>query len=137
MTVKFLEGEKPYRVRKIEVKRSNAIDSVKISYDDETFWSVGHDGGKADPRVAVMAEGESIVEVTHEAFYQKHAVGSGFEFVTNFGRRFIFETRDLTTKLAQERVTVKAEEGHEIVGLRINRGMLLGTTQQEMSEGSK
>ena len=36
----------PFRVRAIVVKRGDAIDQIKFDYDDDTSWSVGHDGGR-------------------------------------------------------------------------------------------
>ena len=65
--------------RRIVIKRSDAIDQIKIEYDDGTQWSCGHDGGKADNRPAVMTKGEHLVRVTHERFvnYKSAAAAIG------------------------------------------------------------
>mmetsp|Transcript_111984 Transcript_111984/g.194429 ORF Transcript_111984/g.194429 Transcript_111984/m.194429 type:complete len:886 (-) Transcript_111984:1248-3905(-) len=124
----------PFRLQKIEVYRSDAIDQIKFTYDDNTVWSYGHDGGKADARVVVLTAGEYVVSVTHERFVNFRAAGAAVVFRTNKGREFGYFPRRMATKKASEQTTIKAAPGHEILSLKIKRGVLKGIVEQEVPE---
>lgn len=47
----------PFRVTRVAVKRSDAIDQIKFTYSDGADWKIGHDGGNADKRELVLTEG--------------------------------------------------------------------------------
>lgn len=126
-----LKPEVSYRVKKIEVKRGDAIDRIKITYDDGTVWSNGHDGGKADSRAAVMTAGEYLVRVTHERFENYKCAAAAIEFVTNKGRVFAYHPPSMATRWAKEQTTVEAEPGKEIIALTIRQGVLVGSEQQD------
>jgi hypothetical protein len=44
----IIEHNPKFRLDRIDVKRGDAIDHIKFTYDDGTTWCNGHDGGKAD-----------------------------------------------------------------------------------------
>ena len=119
-----------YRITKIEVQRSDAIDQIKITYDDGAIWHNGHDGGKADPRSLVMTKGEYLVRVTHERLFNYKCAGAGVEFETNKGRIFSYQPLCMATKWKNEQTTIHAMKGKEIISLAIRRGVLLGSEQQ-------
>jgi len=119
-----------YRLKQIRVRSSDAIDQIKMMYTDGTEFSVGHPGGRSALRPVIMCDGEFIVRVTHERFDNFKCAGAAVEFETNRGRRFEFSPRMLTTRLQSERITVVVRPGHEIVGLLVRHGALLGTIQQ-------
>ena len=51
---KRLKSKPEFRVSKIEVKKYEVIDQIKIHYDDDTEWSFGPDCGEDDPRKLIM-----------------------------------------------------------------------------------
>jgi len=127
--------DKPsFRISSIEIKRGDAIDQIKIIYDDGQEWCAGHDGGKADKRKVVLTEGEFVVRVTQERFENYKCAGAAVEFVTNKGRVFTYQPRAMCTNRKEEQTTIVAEEGHEIVSLSILKGVLLGSVQQKVPE---
>lgn len=121
-----------YRLKSIEIKRGDAIDSIKFNFSDGTAWSTGHDGGKADDRVAVMTPGEYLVGITHERFVNFKCAASGVEFVTNLGRTFSYQP-SMATRRKSEQMQVRATPGNEIIALKIDRGVLVGATQQPVA----
>jgi ABC-type multidrug transport system fused ATPase/permease subunit len=120
----------PFRVRAIVVKRGDAIDQIKFDYDDDTSWSVGHDGGKTDARTVTLTQGEYIVKVVHEIFRNLKCAGAAVEFATNKGRVFGYHPAALSTKKASEQTTMAAGPGQEIISLVIEKGELVGIVQQ-------
>eukprot|EP00040_Diaphanoeca_grandis_P017754 m.93060 g.93060 ORF g.93060 m.93060 type:complete len:898 (-) comp26600_c0_seq1:338-3031(-) len=127
----------PYRLNKIEIHRSDAIDRIKFTYSDDTTWLVGHDGGKADPRIAIMTPGEYLVAVTHERFYNYNCAGAAVCFKTNKGRTFGYYPRVMATKKQSELVEFKAQAAHEIISLKIKRGVLEGIVQQPVPQNEQ
>jgi ABC-type multidrug transport system fused ATPase/permease subunit len=120
----------PYRLNQIEIHRSDAIDQIKFEYSDATQWYSGHDGGKADPRVAIMTAGEFLVSVSHERFVNLRAAGAAVSFTTNKGRTFGYFPARMATKEAAETTTMAAKPGNEIIRLDIKRGVLEGIVEQ-------
>ena len=128
--MKLILHEHPgYRLARIDVKLGDALDQIKFTFDDDTEFCIGHDGGKADLRPAILTPGEHIVRVTHERFINFKCAGAAVEFETNKGRVFTYEP-GLTTKWKSEQETIVALPGHEIIGLIIRRGVLKGSHQQ-------
>jgi len=119
-----------YRVSRIDIQRADAIDQIKFVYTDGTEWSCGHEGGKRDKRAVVLSEGEYVVEVHHEEFVNYRSAGAGVDFTTSKGRVFSYHPNRMATQLSDEVVKYKAPPGHEIVGLKIVRGVMLGATIQ-------
>jgi hypothetical protein len=72
--------------------------------------------------------------VIHEKLYNMLAAGAGVEFLTNKGRKFSFKPKCSTWKL-EELTTFKVEPGHEIISLKINKGILSGINQQKVPKG--
>ena len=52
------DSNSQFSLRRIDIKRSDGIDQIKFTYDDDTAWFAGHDGGKADARAAIMTQGQ-------------------------------------------------------------------------------
>jgi len=129
-TVATVGAPAAYRLRRIEVHRSDALDQIKFEYSDGTRWLCGHDGGKADPRVAVMTAGEFVVKVEHERFFNLRSAGAAVQFTTNKGRIFGYFPRVLATKQRAETTQMVAKPGHEIIRLNIRRGILEGIIEQ-------
>jgi ATP-binding cassette subfamily B protein len=126
-----------YRLKRIEIKRGDAIDQIKFGYDDGKEWSAGHDGGKADSRVAILTEGEFLIRVTHERFDNFKCAGAAVEFETNKGRVFSYQPIAMATGRACEQVTCKAEHGKEIISLNIDKGILISVEQQAVPESEQ
>ena len=103
---------------------------IKFVYDDMTEWVYGRGGGHTDKLKLIMTKGEYLKRVTHERFLNYSSAGAAVEFETNKGRIFSYEPVTFTTKHRCERDTIVAEEGHEILALKIRRGMLVGSVQQ-------
>lgn len=123
-------GECVYRLKRVEIHRSDSLDQIKFEYTDGTRWFCGHDGGKADPRVAIMTQGEFIVTVLHERFFNFRSAGAAVQFTTNKGRTFGYFPRRLATKRRSETTEMTAKPGHEIIRLDIRRGVLEGIVEQ-------
>jgi hypothetical protein len=119
-----------YRLSRVDISRGDGIDSIKMTYDDASIWCHGHDGGKEDNRPMILTEGEYLVRVTHETFLNHKAAAAAVEFETNKGRVFEYHPLNYATKWDTECTTVTAQTGHEIVGLTIRHGVLIGSEQQ-------
>jgi len=131
----IVKYEAAYRLKRIEIKRGDAIDQIKFIYSDDSTWAIGHDsGGKADVRPAIMTEGEYLVRVTHEKLYNLRCAAASVEFETNKGRVFAYQPKAMTTNSKSEQTTIHAEPGKEIIGLKIHHGILLGTQQQDCED---
>ena len=89
--------------------------------------------GAARTLQAILIPGEHLVRVTHERFVNYKCAGAAVEFETSHGRVFKYEPRALCSKWAEERETLRAVPGHEIVGLIIRRGVLKGSQQQPIA----
>ena len=122
-------------LKKIVIRSSDAIDQIKFIYNDGKVWSVGQDCGKEDVRAAIMTEGEYLIRISHEKFYNFQCAGSAVEFETNKGRIFSYSSAKTTSKNS-EKVTFKAENGSEIIELNIRKGVLHGIEQQRIDESS-
>jgi len=122
-----------YRVARIEVKRGDAIDQIKFVYDDGSEWSCGHNGGKDASGAIILSTGEHITKVVHERFVNHKCAGAAVEFHSSKGRVFGFAPPRMTTGWQSEQVTVEAQPDHEIIGLIVRRGVLLGTQQQRVA----
>ena len=130
---KRLKSKTEFRVSKVEVKKYEVIDQIKIHYDDDTEWSFGPDCGDDDPRALIMTSGEYLIRVTHEKLIDHESAAATVEFETNKGRVFKFapsELESITLGRDEDITTVIADEGYEIVSLIIRRGQLIGTEQQ-------
>ena len=123
-------GSKSRALRRIDVKHGWAVDQIKFTYADGSSWSAGQDGGSADRRPAVMSAGEYLTRVTHERFVNYRCAAAGVAFETNKGRRFEYYPDKVASRRADEQVTIEARRGHEIVALRIERGVLRGVEQR-------
>ena len=119
-----------FALRRIDIKRSDGIDQIKFTYDDDTAWFAGHDGGKADVRAAIMTHGEYLVRVTHERFENLKSAGAAVTFETSKGRVFRYQPTTLASKRKDEETTMHADPGHEIISLNITRGVLKGIEQR-------
>ena len=123
--------ETSFRIKKIEVKKYEAIDQIKITYDDNTEWTSGHDDGDKDSRSVIMTEGEYLVRVTHETLENHEKAGAMVEFETNRGRIFLYKPSELDSVsygAKGELSTMWAKEGFEIVSMKIRQGKLVGYT---------
>jgi ABC-type multidrug transport system fused ATPase/permease subunit len=123
-----------YRVETIEIKRGDAIDQIKFTYNDGQEWSAGHDGGKTDKRKVIFTDGEFLVRVTQEKFENYKCAGAAVEFETNKGRVFAYQPERMCTNRKEEQTTIVAGPGHEIVALQIFKGILIGSVQQVVPE---
>ena len=117
------------QVKRIEIKRSNCIDQIRFIYADDTQWSIGHDGGKTDPRIAIMTDGEYIVRVTHERFPNYTCAGASVEFETNLGRILSYHPSSLASRRASEETTFHASPSKAITSLCIRRGVIEGIVE--------
>ena len=80
-------------------------------YDDESNWCYGwSDGGKADNRPAVMTEGEYLVTVTHESFFNYRCAAAAVEFETNKGRVFSYQPLGMSTKWKRYIITANLHD---------------------------
>lgn len=127
--------EHEYRLKKIVVHRSDAIDQIKFEYDDETQYYCGHDAGTADPRELILTEGEYVVKVAHERFDNIYSAGAAVCFTTNKGRIFGYYPSRMATKHAEEITTLEATPGHEIIRLVIRGGILEAIVEQAVPPG--
>ena len=125
------------QVKRIEIKRSNCIDQIRFIYEDQTQWSIGHDGGKTDPRIAIMTDGEYIVRVTHERFPNYTCAGASVEFETNLGRIFSYHPSSLASRRASEETTFHATPGKAIISLCIHRGVIKGIVEDSAPSGNQ
>merc|ERR1711936_447377 len=108
--MKNMEEPEPgqqYRIKKISARTGWALAQIKFEYTDGKTWSVGVDSGRKDNRRYIMTEGEYIIRVTHEKLPQRWYAGASVEFVT-----------------------FKADQGKEIIMLKIKHGCLEGIIQQ-------
>ena len=64
-----------FRLKKIQIQRSNAIDQIRLHYDDGKTSQIGHDGGKYDVREVVFAKDEYLLKVEHESFLNFRIAG--------------------------------------------------------------
>jgi len=119
-----------YRLKRVEIKRGDAIDQIKFIYSDGKNWSAGHDGGKADNRQVVMTDGEYLVRVTHERFRNYKLAGAAVVFESNLGRIWEYKPARMCTNRASELVTITARPGYEIISMSIEKGILVGSEQQ-------
>ena len=124
------------RVRSVECRKSDALDMISFAYTDESRWSVGHDSSAPEDRVAVLSveKNEYVTAVVHEQYEQSKAVGVGLTVHTSLGRTFAWEAKGMTTRFDSERTTIRADAAHEIVRLEVDRGILVGATQQQVSD---
>jgi len=118
-----------FRLKKIQIQRSNAIDQIRLHYDDGKTSQIGHDGGKYDVREVVFAKDEYLLKVEHESFLNFRIAGAGVTFYTNFGRVFSYQPQ-ISSKGKDEITSMTADDGKEIVGLVIEKGILVGINQQ-------
>jgi len=123
-------AEIEYRLKRIDISRGDGIDSIKMTYDDDSIWCHGHDGGKVDNRSVVLTDGEYIIKVVHETFKNHKTAAASIDFWTNKGRQFEYHPTQLTTRWESELTTLTAQPGHEIIGLTIRHGTLVGSEQQ-------
>ena len=119
-----------FALARIDVKRGDAIDQIKFTYSDTTTWVCGHDGGKADARAVVFTPGEVLTSVTHERFENYKCAGASVEFFTSKGRAFRYRPCALSSGRAEEITTLHARPDHEIISLRIEKGVLKGIEQR-------
>jgi len=126
------DSNSQFSLRRIDIKRSDGIDQIKFTYDDDTAWFAGHDGGKADARAAIMTQGEYLVRVTHERFENLKSAGAAVKFETSKGRVFCYQPTALASKRKDEETTMHADPGHEIISLNIERGVLKGIEQRPL-----
>ena len=81
----------------------------------------------------ILTDGECIVKVLHETFRNHKTAAASVDFVTNKGRVFQYHPSRLTSRFASELTVVTAQPGHEIIGLSIRHGKLIGSEQQPSS----
>lgn len=120
--------EPSFRLARIEVARTDAIDMIKFVYDDDTTWVSGRGQPDSEPP-AIMTPGEYVVKVVHERFASRKVAAAAVTFWTNKNRKFEFLPR-LASKQKSETTTVEALPGNEIIALTIRRGVLRGSQQQ-------
>ena len=135
--IKKLKETRDFRVSKLSAKKFSLLDQIKIHYDDNTEWSYGPDCGDDDARVLVMTEGEYLIRCTHETLIDHESAGAAVEFETNKGRIVKFapcEEDSISLGRDEDKKTVIADEGYEIVSLIIDRGELKGSEQQPVPE---
>lgn len=126
-------AEVEYRLKRVDISRGDGIDAIKMTYDDDSIWCHGHDGGKVDNRPLILTDGEHVVKVVHETFKNHKTAAASVDFETNKGRVFQYHPTQLTTRWESELTTVTAQPGHEIIGLTIRHGTLVGSEQQPAS----
>lgn len=78
----------------------------------------------------ILTKGEYVVKVIHETFLNHRAAAAAVEFETSKGRVFGYHPGKTATKWSTEQTVLTAEPGHEIIGLHIRHGVLIGSEQQ-------
>ncbi|XP_063690245.1 uncharacterized protein LOC134822900 [Bolinopsis microptera] len=124
-----------YRIKKIEIEGKEVIDTIIITYDDDSIWSYGLGGRKSHQKTIIFSGTEYLVRVTHETLVNRRWAGAALELETNRGRVFSFEPVCSSTP-KHKRTTITAEPGMEILSLQIRSGALVGYEQQPCREES-
>lgn len=124
-------------LKRIEIKSGNYLEQIKFILKDDKEIIIGSNKGKTEKLKPIMTTNEYIVKISHETYKSNYSVGVGITFVTNKGRDFEFYTQSLSTKLDSEMVHMKAEEGFEIVYLKIRKGVLEDIETKKIENYSK
>ena len=61
-----------YHLRRIEVTNDWAINQISFVYDDGQTWSIGNKRGTKELKEVILDNGEYLVRVTHEKYFQVH-----------------------------------------------------------------
>ena len=120
-------------LHKIEVRTGNYLEQIKFIFRNGEKSTIGSSKGKLEKVSPIMTENEYLVKVSHELYKNNFSIGLGITFKTNKGRIFDFYTSSLSTKYQSEMIHMKAEEGSEIVNLKIRKGVLQGITTSPVS----
>lgn len=124
-----------YRIKKIEVQEEWMLNTVTITYNDDSVWSYGPGWATSCSKTIVFTENEYLVKLKHEGLDNRKWAGVGLELETNKGRVFCFQSR--CSSIPKEKWTViTADIGMEILLPTIKLGQVVGFKQQPRLEDS-
>ena len=103
------------------------LDKIELVYEDQSQVQIGLNSGVEAPDQLVLAPGESLVKIKHEAIRHKTLLGCSIAFTTSFGREYKYGKPDRNRKPDPADVhTFEAAPGQSIAGFNIVRGHLTG-----------
>lgn len=98
---------------------------------------IGLNSGVESPDQCILAPGEHIVRITHEAIAHKTLLGGGIEFHTSYGREFKFWKEGKDRKVDKDMFVYDAKPGHFFSSFNVVKGTLCDFEEVQMEEKIK